>query len=60
MRKSKTLKPSQLNDVFRLCALAERYGPQILDDPQRFDGVVGRGRFAELDGVILVTAGHQS
>jgi hypothetical protein len=45
--------PSELNDVFRLCAIANRCGPQLLDNPQRFDNVVGRGQFAELDNAIL-------
>jgi len=49
----KQLRPSELNAVFRLCAIANRCGPQILDSAESFDSVVGRGRFAELDSVVL-------
>ncbi len=44
----RALSPSQLNDMFRLCLLADRYGPQLLDNRQRFDEVIGRDRFGGL------------
>jgi hypothetical protein len=56
----KQLRPSELNTVFRLCAIANRCGPQVLDSAESFDSVVGRGRgqgrFAELNSVVLHVA----
>jgi len=39
--------------MFRLRAIAECWGSQILNDTQCFDNVVGRGRFPGLDGGVL-------
>jgi hypothetical protein len=47
------LSPSQLNDACRLAAVAQRCGPQFLDDAKSFDEMFGRNRFAGLDGHVL-------
>jgi hypothetical protein len=45
--------PSDLNTVARLVMIAERCGPDFLDNAESFDRVLGRGSFAQLDREIL-------
>jgi hypothetical protein len=47
------LSPSELNRVARLVLIAERCGPDFLDNAEGFDSLLGRGRFADTDGKIL-------
>jgi hypothetical protein len=46
-------KPIDLNTAARLAMIAERCGPQFLDDADSFGRVLGRGSFARLDSKIL-------
>ena len=50
------MKPSQLNDVFRLVIIAERCGAEVLDNGEGFDRVTRRGRFSELKSNVLDVA----
>jgi hypothetical protein len=52
----KQFAPSQLNDMFRLVLIAKRCGPHVFDNAESFDGVVGRGRFSDLDSSVLSVA----
>ena len=45
--------PHQINEAIRLVLVAESSSAELLDDPARFDSVLGRGSFAELDGEAL-------
>jgi hypothetical protein len=47
----KTVAVSDLNT--RLAMIAERCGPQFLDNAENFDRVLGLGRFAELDQNVI-------
>ena len=47
------LNPSDLNAVARLVMVAERCGPEFLDNADRFDQVIGRGRFSETNCNVL-------
>jgi hypothetical protein len=47
------MSPSELNDVFRLVWLAERCGPECLDNLQSLDGVFGRCGGAKFNGDVL-------
>jgi hypothetical protein len=47
------LSATQLNAVSRLVWIAERCGPQYLDNAERFDEMMGRNCFAELDSEVL-------
>jgi hypothetical protein len=48
--------PTDLNAVLRLVMLADRYGPQLLDDAEHFDSILGPGRFAALESDALSEA----
>jgi hypothetical protein len=50
------LTPSELTTVFRLVLIAKAHGSQVLTDAASFDGIVGQGSFAELDGQFLNVA----
>jgi hypothetical protein len=50
------LNPSDLNSATRLMLVAENCGAQPLDDPERFDRMLGRGSFALVRRV--VKSGH--
>jgi hypothetical protein len=45
--------PTQLNAMLRLVLIAKNHGAYFLDDAESFDRLIGRGRFAELDGNAL-------
>jgi hypothetical protein len=47
------LNPSDLNSAARLMLVAENCGAQFLDDPERFDRMLGRGSFAQTNGDVL-------
>ena len=47
------MSPSELNAVARLVWIAERCGPEFLDNAESFDRLIGRGRFAETDSNVL-------
>jgi hypothetical protein len=40
----------QLRTVAWLVLLGKKHGAQVLDEPQRFDELIGAGQFAVLDG----------
>lgn len=46
--------PSVINDAVRLTMFVrEDFGPEIFDDPERFDKVFGAGVFAKTDSRVL-------
>jgi hypothetical protein len=46
--------PSVINDVARLTlCVTEDFGPEIIDNAERFDQVFGAGSFARTDGRVL-------
>jgi hypothetical protein len=47
------LNPSDLNSATRLMLVAQNCGAQFLDDPERFDRMLGRGSFAQTNGDVL-------
>ncbi len=47
------MNPSDVNDAARLVMVAERCGPEILDNADNFDEVLGAGRFASLNREVL-------
>jgi hypothetical protein len=47
------MSPSKLNAAARLVLIASRCGSELLYDLDRFDRVVGQGRFADLDREVL-------
>ncbi len=47
------MNPSDVNDAARLVMVAERCGPEILDNADNFDEVLGAGRFANLNRDVL-------
>jgi hypothetical protein len=47
------MSPRNLNAAARLVLIANRCGSELLYDLDRFDLVVGQGRFAELDREVL-------
>lgn len=46
----------ELRTVAWLVLLAKKYGPQLLDDPGRFDKLVGAGQFATVQADTLELA----
>ena len=46
----------QLRTVAWLVLLGKKHGAQVLDEPQRFDELIGAGQFAVLDGEDLELA----
>jgi hypothetical protein len=47
------LNPSDVNGAVRLVLIAERCGPEFLDNTYRFDQVIGPGRFAGYDSGVI-------
>ena len=44
---------SEINWAARLLLIAKYHGAQFLDDPKGFDGLIGRGAFAQTDSGVL-------
>lgn len=47
------MSPSEINWAARLLLIAKYHGAQFLDDPKGFDGLIGRGAFAQTDSGVL-------
>lgn len=47
------LGPSDVNTAARLVLVAERCGPELLDNADRFDQVIGPGRFASYNRHVI-------
>jgi hypothetical protein len=47
------MSPTGLNAVARLVLIADRCGPEFLDNVDSFDRVLGTGRFADTDSNVL-------